>query len=82
MPLGAHATIENTSSKDNAIQHEVIKGKTINITGFVASVDGKQMLRETMSGNAKDADLLGKALAGKLVNKGAKKILDALDGVK
>ena len=82
MPLGAHATIENTSSKDNAIQHEVIKGKTINITGFVASVDGKQMLRETMSGNAKDADLLGKALAGKLVNRGAKKILDALDGVK
>ena len=82
VPLGAHATIENTSSKDNAIQHEVIKGKTINITGFVASVDGKQMLRETMSGNAKDADLLGKALAGKLVNKGAKKILDTLDGVK
>ena len=82
VPLGAHATIENTSSKDNAIQHEVIKGKTINITGFVASVDGKQMLRETMSGNAKDADLLGKALAGKLVNRGAKKILDALDGVK
>ena len=82
MPLGAHATIENTSSKDNAIQHEVIKGKTINITGFVASVDGTQMLRETMSGNAKDADLLGKALAGKLVQKGANIILDALDGVK
>ncbi|MFT7228816.1 MAG: hydroxymethylbilane synthase [Methylophilaceae bacterium] len=82
VPLGAYARIENTSSKDNVIRHEVIKGKTINITGFVASVDGKQMLCETMSGNAKDADLLGKALAGKLVNQGAKKILDALDGFK
>ncbi len=82
VPLGAHATIKNTNSKDNAIQSEVTKGKTISITGFVASVDGKQMLRETMSGNAKDADLLGKALAGKLVTRGANKILAALDGVK
>ncbi len=82
VPLGAHATIKNTSSKGNAIQSEVIKGKTISITGFVASVDGKQMLRETMSGNAKDADLLGKALAGKLVTLGANKILAALDGAK
>ncbi|MCL4162364.1 UNVERIFIED_CONTAM: hypothetical protein GTU68_006428 [Idotea baltica] len=68
VPLGAHATIENATTKNN--------------TSFVASVDGKQMLRETMSGNANDADLLGKALAGKLVNLGANKILDALDGVK
>ncbi|HIE90702.1 MAG: hydroxymethylbilane synthase [Methylophilaceae bacterium] len=82
VPLGAHATIKNTNSKDNAIQSEVTKGKTISITGFVASVDGKQMLRETMSGNAKDADLLGKALAGKLVTLGANKILAALDGAK
>jgi hydroxymethylbilane synthase len=82
VPLGALATIKNTNSKDDAIQREVTKGKTISITGFVASVDGKQMLRETMSGNAKDADLLGKALAGKLVTLGANKILAALDGAK
>lgn len=67
VPLGAYATKKND---------------TISITGFVASVDGKQMVRETMTGKASQAEQLGKALADKLVSLGADKILAALDGVK
>jgi hydroxymethylbilane synthase len=67
VPLGAYAT-----KQDNAIT----------ITGFVASIDGKQMLRETMSGDANDAETIGKALAEKLISLGADKILAELDGVK
>jgi hydroxymethylbilane synthase len=67
VPLGAYATC---------------KGDDIHITGFVASVDGKQMLRETVSGNRNHAETLGKKLASQLLAKGANDILSALDGHK
>jgi hydroxymethylbilane synthase len=67
VPLGAFATKQDM---------------TISITGFVASVDGKQMLRETMTGAANDAESIGKALATKLISLGADDILATLDGVK
>ena len=64
VPLGAYATCE---------------GDTINITGFVASVDGKQMLVESTTGHRNNAEGLGKALAEKMRTKGADKILALLD---
>jgi hydroxymethylbilane synthase len=67
VPLGAYAQRD---------------GDNINIIGFVASVDGKQMLRETMIGDSNHAESVGKALAAKLVARGADKILAALDGHK
>lgn len=63
VPLGAYATCD---------------GDTIHITGFVASVDGKQMLVEKTSGSRHQADALGKTLAAQLIAKGADKILAAL----
>lgn len=63
VPLGAYAVCE----ADN-----------IRITGFVASVDGKQMLVETVVGSRANAEALGKTLANQLVAKGADKILAAL----
>ncbi|HEY0842219.1 hydroxymethylbilane synthase [Methylotenera sp.] len=63
VPLGAYAVCEADS---------------IRITGFVASVDGKQMLVETAVGSRANAEALGKELANQLVAKGADKILAAL----
>ncbi|TFW72219.1 hydroxymethylbilane synthase [Methylotenera oryzisoli] len=63
VPLGAYAVCEADS---------------IRITGFVASVDGKQMLVETAVGSRENAEALGKSLANQLVAKGADKILAAL----
>lgn len=63
VPLGAYAVCE----ADN-----------IRITGFVASVDGKQMLVETAVGSRNEAEILGKTLAQQLIAKGADKILAAL----
>ena len=63
VPLGAYAVCE---------------GDNIRITGFVASVDGKQMLVETAVGSRDNAEALGKTLAKQLVAKGADKILAAL----
>jgi len=66
VPLGAYALRE---------------GNTINITGFVASVDGKQMLRENITGSIADAEAVGRALAEKLIARGADKILAELDHI-
>lgn len=63
VPLGAYAVCEADS---------------IRMTGFVASVDGKQMLVETAVGSRVNAEALGKALANQLISKGADKILAAL----
>lgn len=57
-------------------------GDTIHMTGFVASVDGTQMLREKITGEATNSDAVGRALAAKLVARGADKILAELDGHK
>lgn len=67
VPLGAYATCD---------------ADHISITGFVASVDGKQMLVEAASGNRNQAVALGKALANQLLAKGAGEILSALDSHK
>lgn len=67
VPLGAYAT-----------KHE----ETIDMHGFVASVDGKQMLRAEVSGPAMAAEQLGQQLAQQLIAQGAGDILAALDGIK
>lgn len=67
VPLGAYATCQ---------------GEQIHITGFVASVDGTQMLVEQASAKRNQADALGKQLAAQLIAKGADRILAALDGHK
>ena len=67
VPLGAYATCVTDKIK---------------ITGFVASVDGKQMLIETATGSRSQAEDLGKKLAQQLIAKGADAILAALDGHK
>lgn len=67
VPLGAYATCE---------------AEQIHITGFVASVDGKQMLIESASGHRSQADALGQKLAKQLLAKGANEILSALDAQK
>ena len=64
VPLGAYAHIENGA---------------LRMTGFVASVDGREMVRDSVEGAPQDADALGRALAQKLITRGADRILAALD---
>jgi hydroxymethylbilane synthase len=56
----------------------VCKETQIHITGFVASVDGKQMLIESATGSREHAEALGQKLAHQLIAKGADKILATL----
>lgn len=56
----------------------VIEGETLTLTGMVAALDGKRLIKDTVSGKTTDAEQLGLDLAGLLRGKGAKEILDEI----
>jgi len=53
----------------------VIEGDTLTLTGMVASLDGKRLIRDQQSGSTADAETIGKQLAGTLKGQGAGEIL-------
>ena len=59
IPFAAHATLE---------------GDTLTVEGLVATLDGRKMQRETISGNSKDAIQLGIDLANSIQNNGGYEI--------
>ena len=63
VPLGAYAVIEN---------------KVLKLEGFVASIDGKEMIKDKIEGSIEDAEKLGEKLAKQLLDKGADKVLASL----
>ncbi len=52
-----------------------IEGDTLTLVGMVASLDGKQLIRDTVTGNRSNAEQIGKDLANKLKEQGAREIL-------
>lgn len=65
VPIGAYATTE---------------GETVTLTGLIASIDGKEILKEQMTGPAADAVAMGTRLAEKLLDMGGREILDEVYG--
>jgi hydroxymethylbilane synthase len=64
VPIGAYAQMQD---------------QVITMTGFVATVDGKEMVKEAVTGNTENPERLGQLLAEKLVALGANRILATLD---
>jgi hydroxymethylbilane synthase len=56
----------------------VISGDTLNLKGLVASLDGKLLIKDEVSGPANEPEALGLKLAGMLKDQGAQKILDEI----
>jgi porphobilinogen deaminase len=63
VPIGAHAALD---------------GDTLTLTGLIASVDGRVLIKDQASAPADSSAGLGAALAGKLLDRGGKAILDAV----
>lgn len=63
VPIGAHA---------------LLAGDTISLTGLIAGVDGRHIIKETMTGPVEQATALGTTLAESLLAKGGKALLDAV----
>jgi len=60
--------------------HCQVDGDQISLTGLVASVDGKEVLKKSASGLAEDAEKIGRDLARELLEMGAKAILEEVYG--
>ncbi len=58
----------------------VVENDTVTIRGLVASVDGKRVIRDQVTGPAKEASQLGEKLAGRLLQAGGDKILNEIYG--
>ncbi|WP_017662864.1 hydroxymethylbilane synthase [Baaleninema simplex] len=55
-----------------------IEGDRLTLTGMVASIDGQQLVKDTVSGNTADAETLGVTLANRLREQGATEILEVI----
>jgi len=65
VPIGAHGTVN---------------GGQLTLTGLIASVDGKEILKKTTSGPVSQAAALGVALAEELLDLGGRAILEEVYG--
>jgi hydroxymethylbilane synthase len=57
----------------------VIEGNSLTLTGIVASLDGQQLITDTVTGTPADAESLGNDLAKRLRDQGAQAILDDIN---
>ena len=57
-----------------------IKANTLTLKGMVASLDGREIIRETVQGPPEDTERLGELLATHIIQGGGKKLLDHLSG--
>ncbi|WP_368267177.1 hydroxymethylbilane synthase [Corynebacterium ulcerans] len=55
--------------------HSVISGQELHVTGAVVSLDGRKVLRTTMTGALIEAVAIGEAVAAKLIRDGAAEVL-------
>lgn len=56
----------------------VLEGDVLTVTGLVASLDGKTLVKDTVSGSPDDAEQLGIELAQRLRQQGAQEVLDQI----
>jgi hydroxymethylbilane synthase len=59
----------------------VIEGDTLTLTGLVASLDGKILIKEVIQGTPAEAEKMGTTLAQEVRSKGAQTILDEINAV-
>lgn len=63
------------SCQSPVASYAILDGNSLALEGLVASPDGRQILRESISGDAASADSLGRTLATRLLDLGAADLL-------
>ncbi|WP_029522701.1 hydroxymethylbilane synthase [Persephonella sp. KM09-Lau-8] len=70
-------TLEGGCQVPLAAYSEIKNGK-LKITGFVSDLEGNRIFKDSLEGNPEDAEEIGKILAEKLLNAGAKEVLEEI----
>jgi hydroxymethylbilane synthase len=60
--------------------HATLTGRQVSLEGLVSSVDGKELIRDTVEGAVEDPESIGVQLAERLLARGGDKILQAICG--
>ncbi len=73
----AIARVLQASCQSPVATYAVIDGDALTVTALVAMPDGSRSIRDSVSGKAADAEMLGEALARRLLDRGAAELLEA-----
>ena len=73
----AIARVLEASCQSPVATYAIIDGTALSVTALVAMPDGSQSIRDSVSGNAADAEALGEQLAARLLESGAAELLQA-----
>jgi hydroxymethylbilane synthase len=74
----AIARVLQASCQSPVAAFATVDGATMTLTALVAHPDGSQSIRETADGRADDAEQLGESLAARLLENGARELLDSI----
>jgi len=75
------ARVLNASCQSPVAAYATVSNKMLALTALVAHPDGSESIRESISGDATEAEQLGQALAARLLESGARELLDAIEAV-
>lgn len=60
--------------------HAILTGQSVTLDGLIASVDGREVIRDSVEGGADEARALGVRLAERLLSRGGDRILNEIYG--
>jgi hydroxymethylbilane synthase len=75
------ARVLDASCQSPVAAYATVSNETLALTALVAHPDGSQSIRESISGDAADAEQLGEALAARLLENGARELLDSIEAL-
>ena len=75
----AIARVLQASCQSPVAAHAIVTGDVLTLTALVAHPDGSQSISDSVSGNASDAEALGEQLAARLLDSGARELLDSIE---
>ena len=77
----AIARVLNASCQSPVAAYATVSNEMLALTALVAHPDGSQSIRESIAGEATAAEQLGEALAARLLESGARELLDTIEAI-
>ena len=75
------ARVLNASCQSPVAAFATVDSGKLELTALVAHPDGTPSIKETISGDANDAEQLGEALAARLLESGARELLNSIEAL-
>jgi hydroxymethylbilane synthase len=75
------ARVLDASCQSPVAAYATVSNGTLALTALVAHPDGSESIRDSISGNASDAEQLGETLAARLLEHGARALLDSIEAL-